>query len=210
MREIIEAFGRYFERFVRWVYPGMLFLLLLHLGRPDLLRQFRIGGKGIWGIIILIVVFSFIIYSLHRYVLHEIYLLFAYLIGYSAPGRIARKRKNLPECRKFQIFEDQKSFLIKRFCENQEKRETSGKQTIDGFSDYLFNRWAVTHAMGLTGWVLIAMYRIASENSCLGGFRLGILIIGILFFLGYGYQTLLLTEVETKFIENEIVNTENQ
>jgi len=159
MREIIEAFGRYFERFVRWVYPGMLFLLLLHLGRPDLLGQFRIGEKGILGIIILIVVFSFIIYSLHRYVLHEIYLLFAYLIGYSAPGRIARKRKNLPECRKFQIFEDQKSFLIKRFCENQEKRETSGKQTIDGFSDYLFNRWAVTHAMGLTGWVLIAMYR---------------------------------------------------
>jgi len=219
---MVEAFGKYFERFVRWIYPGMLLLLLFHLGRPDLLGQFRLGEEGIFGLIVLIVIFSFIIYCIHRFVIHELILLFFCCIDHGSLAKLAKKNRKLSKDEsgktsskarwiirvlKFLVYplhllwqlfkasyghysnycQKEKIFLKKRFGED--------------LSDYLIHRWAIAHAIGITGWLLLFMYVLADDKSCLG--NLGSWVVtGICIFIPlYFHQNYLLTGVEETFIE---------
>jgi len=204
MGQIIEAFGRYFERFVRWIYPGMLLFVLGHLFDINFIKNFDPLQNSIVDSIILMFVFSFIIYSLHRYVVHEIFLHIVYWIYYSGPGRLLKKdnpqtvREHFSE---FRFYKYQKEFLYKRF-----KKKTD-------FSDYLLNRWAATHAMGASGEILFVVYLLVKDNQSLNNswvIWLILIVCLVFFFLGWLPQSLLLTEVETKFLGDQIEKDKNQ
>ena len=64
------------EGFARWVYPGLLVLGLLHMGRVDSITQTLMldGLKEavqVSGLIAATIIISQVIYHLHRYLLHE-------------------------------------------------------------------------------------------------------------------------------------------
>ena len=88
-----DALGSVFsnlERFLRWVYPGVLVLGLLHLGTRKgalvflHLDQNISGSLQIFGLVAAVVVSGLVVYSLQRYLVHEViiqYTLFFFRLG---------------------------------------------------------------------------------------------------------------------------------
>ena len=64
------------EGFVRWVYPGLLLLVLLQLGRENGVAQLLNLGEvkdalQIFWLVTVGIVSSQVLYTFHRYIIHE-------------------------------------------------------------------------------------------------------------------------------------------
>ena len=77
------------ERFARWVYPGLLLIVLLHLGRDGgLIKSLNLDGQAgvvvVFALTVGAIVSSNIIYSLYRYGFHPILQRAFFIFGKSA------------------------------------------------------------------------------------------------------------------------------
>lgn len=164
MNGLGEIIGRGFERVVRWVYPGILFVTLLALGKPAYFRTWWMGLEDVrvFVAIVIIITASFVIYSLLRHIWNELLILlldWQGLAAFSRPGRI-------PPRHSVGGYMNRLSWLITRrlgFSFEGSDPIPDAKQ----FSDYLINRWAVTHAMGATFWTYLVLWLWADDGSLL-------------------------------------------
>jgi len=192
MQDVVERLLSNIERFMRWVYPGLLLLVLLHFGgRVELETILGVERQSaavqIFALAVIAFVSSFIIYSLHRYVVQEFieYVMFWFKRGPVAAG--ACKRGQLPPTWRriiviwdFWLWNSQfqrRKFGILRVNEVERK-----------FTDFLMYNWALTHAMGVTAWMIPLVYCRSSPGSDLSKWGGEVLALTILFALAWVWQ----------------------
>ena len=89
------------ERFVRWVYPGLLLPALLQLSRKDsvidLIRLPEKSGDGVqvFALTTGVIVSSFVIYMLYRYLFHEPMQYVLFLSGWSDVAVYVEKKPDV-------------------------------------------------------------------------------------------------------------------
>lgn len=198
-----DILGENFERFLRWVYPGVLALSLLHLGRvqetgPDrtapgnLVQTLGLSGQGdavqLLGIGMAIIFLSFLLYFLQRYVVHEMivhYLLFVFgkgdAYGY---GNAHAKVKD----------RDDKSNLHrspKQFWHWNTMLQLDYGSVLGG--RYSANRdygWSVTHAIGLSSWTILLAGFLHRDGSTLDNLSVVSFTVGSVFACAWIWQEL--------------------
>ena len=191
MPDLIGSLTREFERLVRWVYPGLLMLGLLHLGRPNLFDALVVEEERLFSFMVIILVASFIVYGLHRYVLHLVIIELLWWWRWHPGSWIADGEQQVEPrwpLRFISPFFDKRVEWIRlRF--GKDGRVESG---------YLAYRWAVTHAMFMTAWLIPLTIGLAETNSTLAELNRanGLRVVSGFLFLAAVHQILLLSRAE--------------
>jgi hypothetical protein len=177
MQEAVGNLLANVERFLRWVYPGLLLLALMHLGRKTSLPEWealrhQAVAVQVFALLAAAIVASILVYAAQRYFLHEMvvqYLLF--LRGKGDAFNYATQNGEPDTLRWPQDFWHWSSRL------NVESR-TLGRDYND-LRDYA---WAVTHALGVTWWLILLGRLLAAPESVIGrlpGWALGLIVGGL-------------------------------
>jgi len=186
MQEAVTGFLTNVERFLRWVYPGLLLLALLHLGRKtslpewQALRQQEVAVQ-VFALVAVTIVASILIYAGQRYFVHEIFI--QYLLFLSGNGdafNYAKQKGKPPPLRRRwcpTVFWEWSSRL------NLESRSLPG-----GYSDLRDYSWGVTHALGLSAWLILLTSRYGEENSIVDKFEVWALVLGAVLALSWIWQ----------------------
>jgi len=180
MQEAVTGFLSNVERFLRWIYPGLLVLGLLYLGRTDgpmVFLHLKNGSDAIqiFGLLVGVIVASILIYAAQRYLVHEMviqYLLF--LCGKGDAFNYAKHKGKPPPLRRRC---DPTPFWCWSSRLNVESR-TLGRD-YNELRDYA---WGVTHALGLTWWLILLGGLRAAPESQLGklpDWVLGVVVAGM-------------------------------
>lgn len=155
MNVLGELIGRSFERLLRWVYPGVLFAALMGFGKPTYFNWWiSLPNERFLVAATLIIVTSFMIYSLQRFVWNEILIWILDRIGWSAFSQPPRTIS-----------------YVDRLSQSIQRRfgfETDTNDRVaEKFADYLVNRWSAIHAMAATFWVFVVTWCWADGESLL-------------------------------------------
>ena len=179
MRDVIDSLLSNVERFLRWVYPGFLLLVLLHFGRTISLVETlgldqQSGPVQILGLSIAIVVSSAIIYILHRYVIQEMifeYGIFYLLCGWGPVAEQAR----LQELGRRQVASWTNRLLWWHFwrwnVDFQRSKFGYTRTSDTHIWNFITYNWAVTHAIGISWWMLLITNLFAEPWSEIRGLR---------------------------------------
>ena len=166
------------EGFVRWVYPGLLLLGLLHMGRvASITETLRLDGLKeavqVSGLIAVAILTSQVIYHLHRYLLHEWiiqYVLF-FLWGHGDIVEFAKGydwKRNKPRSKSEGKTPRERNPLAFWYWSNKFEAESRQREhrAYMGYRDY---SWGITHALGITSWMLLIATFCREPNSLLSG-----------------------------------------
>ncbi len=179
MQDAVQSLLSNVERFLRWVYPGLLFLALLHLGSKDGVIEtsgldVRSPSLQIFGLTTWAIVAGFVIYSLQRYVVHEMfvqYLVFWVAIRKGDAYSYALKKKCVDTpIRRFPSHFWQWSACL----------QWDSLQAMQGYSGWRDYSWAVTHALGLSSWLILLGRLLAQEGSTLSKANWWVVGIGVI------------------------------
>lgn len=196
MSDTVGSLAREFDRLVRWGYPGLLFLSLLHLGKSDLLHdRMLVGEERLFSFIVIILVSSFVIYGLHRYVLHEALMEVLRALGWQPlfiDGELRGDRPPVAPLRWIAPYYDGRSTRWTR------RRNGSAEGE---FSRALYIAWAVAHGMLITAWLSVLMIGLADSDSSLRQINAmnSLRIVAGLLGVAALHQVLLLSRVENLF-----------
>ncbi|MEK7281538.1 MAG: hypothetical protein AAB037_04205 [Chloroflexota bacterium] len=189
MPNFADIIGRGFERLVRWAYPGLLFITLLGLGKPDIFDNWKLVQERLFLAVVVLAVAGFIIYALQRHVVNELGI---WVLDHCGLSAFARQPKAMP--------------YIDRLAQSNQRRfgykDDTDTRDVERFSNYLMDRWAVVHAMGLTVWLLPIMYYFVGEvESQLrqGLPQAGLWLLIVLLSVGHVFGTILLERVELQY-----------
>lgn len=141
------------ELILRWVYPGLLFWLVIPLAIPG--TKIGPGGKDFWALyqnldpwvhLAIILASGTIIYLAERLVLDEIALWLLFAIGIGQARVFRDDQEWYPSASARELWH--RFGVMPRNAESAEGR----------FSLYLINRWAWVHALGSTWLVGLILY----------------------------------------------------
>lgn len=156
-----------FERYLRWVYPGLLFTVLLPLALKPGGSYWDVFRDVPWGWTAALVIASgFLTYLVERYLIHEPYLasvLFCRKVGaavnFSGPDK--------PE--KFKSYQEANAELLwRRFGQRPQDGTESGERAETRFDNYMASRMASIHALGATclvGIVILLLGQLVPQHT---------------------------------------------
>ena len=186
----IDSFLANIERFLRWIYPGLLVIVLLYLGDSLKLADFpgtEQSALKIFGLTVFAIVSSFVVYTLHRYVLHEIIEYAFFVLGIGAKYVRREGQQNPPAIWTHRLNPLQFWRWNSRF--QRLKFGVSRKSAEGRFLDFLTYQWAVTHALGLTFWAIpVSYYFLSSDDSHLKAHPSAVLAGTILVLVAWVWQ----------------------
>lgn len=206
MLDLGELVGRGFERLIRWAYPGVLFVTLLALGKPRYFDWwFGLQHDRIIVALAVVVVSSFLIYSLERHVWNELETCFLDRWGLAAFSRRRPRRSRTRIGRWYRWRLARRLTYLNRLSRSTERRFGyigDARGQVERFSDYMVNRWAVTHAMGATFWTFLLMYFWAEETSLLRQWQAVLWAVAILsMLLGHLPAVVVLERIERRYFQ---------
>ena len=189
MGDLIDSIGRNFQRLLRWVYPGALFLVLLRISSPDAFNHLACLnlGIGLWGLVVGGLVAGFVIYLFQGYfVSYIVTFIFIWAKwdvrqGLQVPApKIREKCKCIPYC--VLHFFDRMAVATRR------RWNGSVPKGLGNYLDYAF---AAYHAVMMTGWLTLVFVFVSIFNSD-SVLRWWILFIPAILFLVGGIITYML------------------
>ena len=169
MQDSLRSFLDNIERFLRWLYPGVLLLVLLHMARSNddgpqsVMVTLRLSEEPtavvLGGLLGAAIVGSVVLYSLQRYLISEIvvqYLIFWWITGAGDAFQYARVRSQTP---------NRWNPIHFWGWSNTLRRDTldSGGAT-QAWQDYT---WAVAHAIGVSAWTIGLVFFFFTEQGSL-------------------------------------------
>jgi len=160
------------ERFVRWVYPGLLLLAFLQFGREDGLIKMldlldeKSGTVRVFVLGLVAIVFSFGAYTVYRYIFHQLVQWLFFLSGFSDVLEFARGR-GVGRNWEASGFRKRGVRAFSRWSNAFELVSRSGSKYRGymGFNDYV---WGLSHAIGVTWLMLIALAFCVESSSRIG------------------------------------------
>jgi len=197
--KLIDSIWANFERFIRWVYPGALFLVLLAMSRPKAFEALvnMDDGIGKWGLVVGALVAGVIIYLLQGYVVSYIITVPLILLKWDVRQGLQvdlDKRETEPKNQPVSCLR----WMVPLFARMAAAtRERWNAKEIGNYLDYA---WGVYHALLMTGWLTIAFfYLVAEQGSTLhtaGAWKV-VTPCGLLLFGGI-FTYFLLTRIRVK------------
>ena len=131
------------ERLLRWVYPGLLFFILLFIIDYN---QFEIIANRLgfpeetsWGIILAIAGIGTVIYLFHQYILNTILVI-------TLGNWWKNKRKDIQGRSRFVKHFNDKAKKIMYVCQS------------DKSTHYFYYNWGIYHALATTFWLLLSFF----------------------------------------------------
>ena len=207
MPNLEEFIGKNFERVLRWIYPGALFVVLLYASHPGYFNgpDGLYAKIGLWGLVVGALVAGFIIYLFQAYVIGYIITVPFIFSGWDVRQRLPKKVKETNTERKPGI----KTKL--KCCRERTVSlfDTMARATRDRWSDevppklnnYQNYAWATYHAVLMTGWLTLFFY-LSRNKSADSIFRdvpcWCVILPASLFILGGFFTYLLLTRIPPK------------
>ena len=188
MQNAVQDFLINVERSFRWVYPGLLLLVLLHLGNAGALVGWNVVSDQKVAIQLFVlaaatVVMSFILYTVQRYLIHEVLVqYFMFVAGFGEAFNYARNRRGgLPKGIRRRPWD---------FWEWATKLNLASRSIGNGFSEARDYAWGVTHALGVTSWLVWVGYLLSTTGSTLrqDGAVIGIIVASLLFLVLWLWQ----------------------
>ncbi len=177
---IIDVLGNSFERILRWIYPGVLIVVLAYWGKPSLLCSVNIQGiDRIWGLVLVALVTGFVAYILQNYVLCE------------CIGTILKKM-GFPD-----HAEDGKNCFVTKADKNLDEAWRRFGHRRDVMNSYLNYALGQFHAALMTGWLTIVFWGISDAGSSLR--NLPVLVVAILILFASLWQYMVLSRVYRRF-----------
>lgn len=160
----ITAIDRSFQRVLRWIYPGILFFLLLYVSNYAAFKKvgdsLGFPANNVWGVLIGSFAIGSVLYLLQQYVINE--LISLVVCWFNKRSKIRTCFNWLNKCSKIRTcfkwagdffdFEKQAKKAAARYATRAER---------NGYMDYA---WGVHHALVLTGYLIIAFEFIDSNS----------------------------------------------
>ena len=152
MQNLIDQIDRSFQRLLRWVYPAMLFLVLLHLTRPEDFAKIAQVERP-WGLIVGGLVAGAVAYLFQAYVFNQVISHVSTYLGWeinaSRPLRFRRALRPLAN-------------HADQWAEVTRRRWGTSPERLSSYLDYA---WATYHAMMLTGWLTLILFASKVQDS---------------------------------------------
>ena len=152
---IINAVFDRFERYLRWVYPGLLFMVLLRMAKPEDFRAINnVFCNSYWDLIVAGIVAGIVIYLFQGYFVNQVTSLFAVLCGWDVRDTPRREQRPSPCC-----------CVLKGLSSIIDKQADRLELQPGTTSSYLNYSWAIYHALSMTGWLALVFYFIEDGSS---------------------------------------------
>jgi len=154
--KLVQSLGGNFERILRWIYPGALFLVLLRMSKPHAFKSLAtpndIGGP--WELIIAGLVAGFAAYLIQAYALnHLVSLVFQVANWDINTGLHVNVRSGAGQPK---LGLERLAHLFDRHAQATWLRW--GGNLPEGLSNYLSYGWATYHAVSMTGWLTLLFF----------------------------------------------------
>ncbi len=213
MENFVDAIGTGFERILRWLYPGALFLVLLFLSNPSVFKIIltpllahnkNYESFAVWQLIIAGAVAGMAIYLIHYYIFNWIISLLITRSGLL--DRETRDLQGLPE-RLAQFAERWNEPTWRRWGIRQ-NRPT--RHTLERANNWLNYSWSTYHAGCITLYLAVLFSIFKESSSVLGNwfigkgpwFYLGLVIFLVLFLKSLLWQYIILTRLTFVFVKH--------
>jgi len=178
MGPLIDSIDKNFQRLLRWAYPGILFLVLLHMSRPG---EFVILSKVIypWGLITAGLIAGAVIYLCQGYIFNQIVSHVALCLRWELNADYKIDGDNTVRCKRIFGKLLKHADLWASICS---KRWGQDLHRLDSYLNYA---WAIYHATALTGWLVLIFFFVKGNGSPLAKIESWIvLLIGVLLLEG--------------------------
>lgn len=190
MQNWAESIFKNFERILRWIYPGALFLSLLYLTGSDILNFIRkIEPNHSWFFLVLVAaVAGFVIYLFQQQVIAQFISFFTMLSDWdkeSDPSKLPWGKY----CQKMAKHADKwVTATIARW---------NSPELLNPYLDYAFARY---HATSITAWLTLLFLMVKSPGSALSLIPLWVVILfAVSLLLGSIWEYLWLSRVKLHF-----------
>jgi len=167
MGSVVEATGRAFERLLRWLYPGLIFFVLLFLFREPTFNKLLSLQHFEWVIIIGGLGISAAIYLIEVYVFEQIINIIAQKIDWLVLEGDRRSPKFFPK-RIVDFIDRQAKDIEYKYISRQDRQS------------YMSYANAAYHALCITGWQILFFYLFREQGSLLSEIELWIIIVILL------------------------------
>ncbi len=155
-----------FERLLRWIYPGSLFLLLLGLSRPsDIERLEKVvpnnSEMGAW--LLIGGVMGAVLYLIQAHVIGEAVSVLAQILRWeiNCGTQVPERAEASEVCCVLRPF----AKLLDRQAASDERRWPRDKKEADQPGSHLDYAWASYHAASVTGWLTLLRYSNKQNDS---------------------------------------------
>jgi len=212
MESIMEALGKGFERILRWIYPGALFLVLLFLSHPKSLKELlEISPfSNEWEIIIVILIAGMVVYLIHALFLNQIISIPFLKSGLLHKSDMELLRDSGEKLNKKNYMKKLvplvNAWIEPTICKFGLNNEALTKRERERFRSYLDYAWGTYHAASITLWLAIFFLIVNEKDSKIDllthwgvpWFFLAISIIFFFFFLFLLWEYLVLVRLDLR------------
>lgn len=170
---IINTVFDRFERSLRWLYPGLLFLVLLRMSRPDEFEAVNSVLENYWDLVGAGIVAGVAIYLFQAYLVGQVISAIGVWCKWDVNALLPGETPVRSSC-VLTILDRQAVSVRKRW----------GRKIENGLGGYLDYSWAAYHALSITGWLTIVMFGLKCEGSVFEKAGCPILVLAILLMVG--------------------------
>jgi len=199
--DLIDSIGKNFERLLRWVYPGALFLVLLYASKPNFFKNLTSvdNAIGIWGLVVGGLVAGVIVYLLQGYVVSYIINVAFMLLRWDVRQRLqcdhgereTESKKQPVSCVRWML-----PLFDGMAAGTRERWSISDTQKL---GNHLTYAWATYKAVLITGWLTIIFFGINESGSVFSSATAwAVLPPAILLLLGGLFTYLILSRIPVK------------
>jgi len=170
---------KYFERILRWLYPGLLlWLLFLAIGEHTFFKE--VLEVSIWAFLLLLFTLGAVIYLIQSGILTQFISYFTLWPDWDIaanenddPDAVCKQPRPIPRWRCCNWF------AVKVF--DKHAGEIERKIFRDKSYSIMDYQWGVYHVLSITGWLTIVVVSTFGNNSALD--RWFVYLLGVLFLL---------------------------
>jgi len=182
MGDLFYALDKGFQRLLRWIYPGILFLILWYASNSKnfitVSEDFGFPSDTIWGLLIGALGIGAVIYLLQQYVFTTFLNLIHHFRGRPIPYNYEKSKYRSIR------WLDRQAELI--------REKSKEEPRLDAYMDY---NWSIFHALCITAWLTNAFYwtcdKQSSILSCLSPLYIIIFSVVLGVFAYYWYLRLI-------------------
>ena len=154
----IDTIFSNFEKVLRWVYPGILFIVLLYAVRPEWVER-AVDIVGRWGVFFGTLGVGFALFLVYQLVMVQTYHLIMIGFNWDVSAQDGQDERPKPKTRFWRMlakyFFDRDARKIERRMNEEKKTQGTLRKKPYTYADYL---WSICHAIGITGWLLVTFF----------------------------------------------------
>lgn len=200
MGGLVESLGRSFERLLRWLYPGALFLVLLYLSSRSVFNSIR-RVQDPWALVFVAIVAGMVTYLLQTYVVNQFISLLFDLPCLRLLSTDTEQLKGRPKCLAEGAARWGEPAWRRWGISWHERSDEQAKERLNSWLDY---SWSTYHAGFITVWLTLVFFCNSDRGSFLSNISpwlvwgLAIPLIASLL-----WQYLILTRVTLRISERQ-------